>query len=349
MATTKKAVATLVALSVLASCLIGLSMASLDPELTEIQAMRTILNRWLGSAVVDHVQLPVVSACEFAVTGITCSKDGRVIGISFAGKTLGGAIPEELGAFSALVYLELSRSSLQGTIPASLARLPNLETLILDDNNLYGVLPDFEGAFPALQRLSVENTRIQLCPAPIWMSSVASCCVSRSALFDCSFAYSSCAATCKATRREDAPPPPADPPVKAPGSAKFSNSQIAGIAVGVAIGILIIILVIFFAVSESKRRTTPETTAVEMPRRFGANDSASRRELSVAHIDRSKTSEHESFSSKKMEEEEPEPAAAPSAPPKKKRKRRRPKPTSDPDEGKALDANGDDDDDDADE
>lgn len=76
-----------------------------------------------------------------ALSGVTCSADGRVVGLDLANNNLTGFIPVELGALGALVELRLSNNRLQGSVPASLASLTSLARVNLCGNNLTGDLP----------------------------------------------------------------------------------------------------------------------------------------------------------------------------------------------------------------
>ncbi|KAJ9533137.1 hypothetical protein QJQ45_018229 [Haematococcus lacustris] len=93
-------------------------------------------------------------------TGITCSEDIRVTGISVDCSTAHPApdrltsqspLPSNLSTLSSLEHLELRHCSLIGPLPATWSLLQNLSSLTLRGGQLTGPLP---GAWAALSRLS---------------------------------------------------------------------------------------------------------------------------------------------------------------------------------------------------
>ncbi|KAJ9533767.1 hypothetical protein QJQ45_026854 [Haematococcus lacustris] len=93
-------------------------------------------------------------------TGITCSEDKRVTGISVDCSTAYPApdrlasqspLPSNLSTLSSLEHLELRHCSLIGPLPATWSLLQNLSSLTLRGGQLTGPLP---GAWAALSRLS---------------------------------------------------------------------------------------------------------------------------------------------------------------------------------------------------
>lgn len=70
-------------------------------------------------------------------------------------------IPSEIGLWSRMAHLDLSRSGLDGTIPPQLMSLPKLETLDLSDNYLTGTLDSRIGTIQSLKRIELNNNRLE--------------------------------------------------------------------------------------------------------------------------------------------------------------------------------------------
>jgi len=80
----------------------------------------------------------------FGVTVI----DERVTSLDWGNKVLGGEIDPQIGALSALRYLNLAHNNLKGSIPPTVAALAELTVLSLSSNTMSGAVP------PALSNLT---------------------------------------------------------------------------------------------------------------------------------------------------------------------------------------------------
>ena len=69
--------------------------------------------------------------------------DKRVSGLTLTGNNLTGQIPDEVGDFFEMLFLDLSSNQLSGTIPVSINRIDKLLYLFLSDNNYSGQMPAF--------------------------------------------------------------------------------------------------------------------------------------------------------------------------------------------------------------
>ncbi len=86
--------------------------------------------------------------------GISCNRDGRVVGINLYQNNLTGTLPVEVSNLDDLVSFELWRNAVGGTIPSEYLNMSNLIRLNLAENNLSGVIPAF-GPNCNLQLLSL--------------------------------------------------------------------------------------------------------------------------------------------------------------------------------------------------
>ncbi|NJO18014.1 MAG: hypothetical protein HC877_20490 [Thioploca sp.] len=84
-------------------------------------------------------------------TGIICSNQGHVIGISLKSNNLIGNLPPELGNLTNLQKLYLNDNQLSGNLPPEWAQLTNLRTLYLDNNQLSGAITS---NFTQLEKIS---------------------------------------------------------------------------------------------------------------------------------------------------------------------------------------------------
>ena len=91
--------------------------------------------------------------------GVTDSA-GRVVRVRLRDNGLEGALPTELGALSALAYLEVGGNRLGDSIPPELGDLARLRGLWLDDNELVGPLPEVLGDLADLHGLWVGGNRL---------------------------------------------------------------------------------------------------------------------------------------------------------------------------------------------
>lgn len=87
--------------------------------------------------------------CNFA--GVTCSSMrgspsyASVLDISLGGLALSGTLPDLIGNFQSMTYLDFQWNFLAGTIPATIPGLTSLQHLILLFNRMTGPLPPYIG------------------------------------------------------------------------------------------------------------------------------------------------------------------------------------------------------------
>lgn len=84
---------------------------------------------------------PSAEACNVPFEGVECNTAQHVKGIYLANIPLSGSLPNEIGNFHWLEYLDLSVSSLYGSIPDVLHNWTMIETINLKSNGLTGLLP----------------------------------------------------------------------------------------------------------------------------------------------------------------------------------------------------------------
>eukprot|EP00960_Hanusia_phi_P073574 768042-Hanusia_phi.AAC.5 len=100
--------------------------------------------------------------------GVTCSDQGRVIGLSLQSNQLTGIIPPDIGNLTLLRGLHLGskdRSSLSsnyimGEIPSTISQMFQLQSLSLDHNLLTGSIPDAIGTLTSLTVLDLSWNRL---------------------------------------------------------------------------------------------------------------------------------------------------------------------------------------------
>ena len=95
--------------------------------------------------------------CLSRWVGVRCdSKNNSVIALDVNYMGLDGKLPEQIGALTALTYLDASVNSLSGTLPAGLFLLTMLRFCQIDSNQLEGTLPADIGLLKALTYLSMN-------------------------------------------------------------------------------------------------------------------------------------------------------------------------------------------------
>ncbi|MEE9363949.1 MAG: leucine-rich repeat domain-containing protein [Cellulophaga sp.] len=99
-----------------------------------------------------------IPVCDwFGVTVV----NGKVTAIALPNNSLLGTLPESIGSFSALNFLDLGNNGISGELPASLGSLLQLKQLLIADNNLSGALPPSLGSASNLEEIDFSNNRIQ--------------------------------------------------------------------------------------------------------------------------------------------------------------------------------------------
>lgn len=91
--------------------------------------------------------------------GVSCT-EGHVDAIALYYNELGGTLPADLAALTALRVLDLHNNQLGGELPAALGSLPNLEYLDLSVNSFYGAIPAALGNLPKLGVLSLAYNEL---------------------------------------------------------------------------------------------------------------------------------------------------------------------------------------------
>ncbi|GLJ14148.1 hypothetical protein SUGI_0227070 [Cryptomeria japonica] len=74
-------------------------------------------------------------------TGITCSRNRRVVSVVLKYKGLSGTIPPHIGNMSFLTMLDLSHNRFSALIPRELGKLQKLQFIKLYENSLQGPIP----------------------------------------------------------------------------------------------------------------------------------------------------------------------------------------------------------------
>lgn len=117
----------------------------LPPELAFLTKLRVIslFGNDLDSSLMDLLQ------------GLLKKTNLSVLDLSLSG--MSGAIPTELGLFTALSVLDLSYNSISGTIPTQMGLLTNLSRMQLNNNALAGGIPTELGLIQSLQVLHLMN------------------------------------------------------------------------------------------------------------------------------------------------------------------------------------------------
>ena len=104
---------------------------------------------WLGAlAELSHLSL---AGNQFS--GLIPPELGQLSGLS-------GPIPRQLGLFTALGYLDLSRNQLSGPIPPELGRFSGLGLLDLSENQLSGSIPPDLGDLSTLRELHLNENQL---------------------------------------------------------------------------------------------------------------------------------------------------------------------------------------------
>ncbi|KAH7667711.1 Non-specific serine/threonine protein kinase protein [Dioscorea alata] len=80
--------------------------------------------------------------------------------LSFQGSSLQGPLPDWLGEFQNLTFLDLSYNSFNNPIPASIGRLPQLQVLYLYSSGLNGSIPKYLGRLSRLHSLDLSNNAL---------------------------------------------------------------------------------------------------------------------------------------------------------------------------------------------
>ncbi|KAL6139317.1 hypothetical protein ACLB2K_064594 [Fragaria x ananassa] len=81
--------------------------------------------------------------------------------IDFSCNKFNGSIPDEIGEFNALVYLNLSNNAFTCTIPSSLSNLSQLGSLDLSQNTLSGQIPPQLTKLTFLSVLNLSNNQLE--------------------------------------------------------------------------------------------------------------------------------------------------------------------------------------------
>ena len=96
--------------------------------------------------------------CEWY--GVICT--GRLVrGLSLGSNNLSGEIPQDIGSFLAIEWIQLQKNRITGSIPDSLSKLGSIQSLLLYDNQLYGSLPQDIGQARNLQAIFVHNNLLE--------------------------------------------------------------------------------------------------------------------------------------------------------------------------------------------
>ncbi|XP_028957107.1 receptor-like protein 33 isoform X1 [Malus domestica] len=89
--------------------------------------------------------------------GVTCSSNGRVVGLDISSQHISGPILEFFSNFSNLTVLNLDRNNISGPIPEFFSNFSNLTVLKLDGNNISAPVPGFFAKFSKLTTLSLRD------------------------------------------------------------------------------------------------------------------------------------------------------------------------------------------------
>ncbi|CAN6724158.1 unnamed protein product [Malus baccata var. baccata] len=89
--------------------------------------------------------------------GVTCSSNGRVVGLDISRQHISGPILEFFSNFSNLTVLKLDRNNISGPIPEFFSNFSNLTVLNLNGNNISAPVPGFFANFSKLTTLSLRD------------------------------------------------------------------------------------------------------------------------------------------------------------------------------------------------
>lgn len=92
--------------------------------------------------------------------GMTCNDNGMLVEIKLPNRECAGTLPKELGIFSDLKVIDLSRNKLQGSIPEELYDNLKLEGMFLYKNQLSGTISSKIGELWNLTHFHLSHNQI---------------------------------------------------------------------------------------------------------------------------------------------------------------------------------------------
>lgn len=113
------------------------------------------------------------------------------------GNSLTGVIPNQIGSYSKIFFLDLSNNRIGGSLPDGLGSLTDLQGLILESNQLQGSVPDVvASSLPSLSQLRLHDNFFEddltapFCSFTIGASTTADCGVPALVVCPCCLCYS---------------------------------------------------------------------------------------------------------------------------------------------------------------